>query len=415
MRIVAAVLAMAVSTIAQDTPPVGKDPAIALNNEAVAVHAKGRYKQAIVLLRRAIELRRREGVPVDSAFEANLVNALIGIAGRSISESRFRDATQHLDEALALNPKSGVVQAHYGILFYRQNQFETARSFLEEALTHDSGSALAHEYLGFVNYQVEFLQRALDSWSRAVNLDKSRKESLAPFMEKARRELAIEARMRTEFSSHFVCKYSDEHRRSTANEILDWLEDAYHVSGVLFHHYPRGRLSVILYGDRDFDRATRAHRWVGALFDGKIRIPIRNFDREKKGIRETIRHEYTHFIIRQLTRHCPAWLHEGLAQRAEGKTGGSVGRLLSREKKAGAIMELSSLKETFARMRNPARARLSYAVALSFTDYLVERFEISDIERLLRGIQKPGGLEKAFRKVFRLPLQEVEKAWLKTL
>ena len=402
------------SAVAAQDPAVDEDP-VALNNQAVKLHKEGRYAEAIKIFDRAIDLQRIARVDPDPAIVRNLVNALIGRVGKEISGSRFAVAERTLHRARSLSPEHALVHAYLGVVAYRQGYFPVAMDFFHDALRFDEKSAIAHEFIGMIHYKRETLERALDSWKTAIAIDPGRAERLQKFIQKAEREIAFESGMRTERSTHFVCKFGDEHGRSIANEILGWLEDAHGEVGVDLKEYPSETLSAVLYSDREFNVATGAHGWAAGLFDGKIRIPVKNFELSRREIRNTIFHEYTHFLVGSMTPHCPAWLNEGLAQLAEGRTARRVRTSLSRAKKAGTLRRLSTLTKTFAGIKDRNVVTISYAASLSFTSFLRDKYKQHRINLFLRAIDRPERLGSAFEDAFRRKLEVVEKLWLASL
>ena len=63
--------------------------------------------------------------------------------------NQLNDADARLQQALALDPKLTIAQASLGILRARQGRFEEARKALQEAVTENSSSYLAHYYYAF--------------------------------------------------------------------------------------------------------------------------------------------------------------------------------------------------------------------------------------------------------------------------
>ena len=59
-----------------------------------------------------------------------------------------------------------------------------------------------------------------------------------------------------------------------AREVLGTLEDHYDVVRDTLNYTPPEPIGVILYTNQQFSDITRAPAWVGALNDGRIRIPV---------------------------------------------------------------------------------------------------------------------------------------------
>ena len=402
--------------MAQDVPPAAPpDPAIALNNEGVALIEKGDFKGAIAKLRDALDVHRDDRHPSRVIVKKNLVAALLGQASQYMSRREFNRAERSIVEARRVGGATPPLIAYEGILAYRRGNLTQAMSLLQDALRADAGLAVAHEFLGMVQYKKEDLPRAIKSWEAAIRFDRSRGKHLLPLIAKARREHAIESRMQVLRSSHFVCKFGDEQSRSVANEILRILEDAYSTIGEELRVYPRELLTAVLYANQDFRGATSAQAWAAGIFDGKIRVPVRNFDKARESIRRTLFHEYTHFAVSRMCRRVPAWLNEGLAQRFEGLEAGGVQAFLSRTKEAGQLKKMQLLSASFATMKDTASVRLAYSQSLSFVAFLEDTYTRSRLIEVLRRMGKGLKADQALRRILGRNLAELEALWLDSL
>ena len=126
--------------------------------------------------------------------------------------------------------------------------------------------------------------------------------------------------MGKETSSRFTISYDTSSESRLADEILDVLESAYNRVGADFEHYPETRTPVILYTRQQYRETATAPDWSGGVYDGKIRLPVGGVKKINPRIRGILFHEYTHVVVRELTRgNCPTWLNEGLAVLEERK------------------------------------------------------------------------------------------------
>ena len=104
-----------------------------------------------------------------------------------------------------------------------------------------------------------------------------------------------------------MTKYEGRERIETGKIVLRILEDAYGEVGRAFSHYPDQEIQVILYSDQQFQEVTDAPGWSGGVYDGKIRMPIGGIEKETPGLRRILYHEYTHAVVRDITKRCPTW------------------------------------------------------------------------------------------------------------
>ena len=94
---------------------------------------------------------------------------------------------------------------------------------------------------------------------------------------------------------------------------------------------PPDPIGVILYTGESFADITRAPSWVGALNDGRMRIPVQGLTAVTPELARVLKHELTHSFIGQKTHNrAPTWLQEGVAQYMEGRRStGAAGALLN--------------------------------------------------------------------------------------
>ncbi|NRA97694.1 MAG: hypothetical protein HRU14_15975, partial [Planctomycetes bacterium] len=181
-----------------------------------------------------------------------------------------------------------------------------------------------------------------------------------------------------------------------------------------FRRWPKDRLTVVLYTRDDYSAATGAHGWTGGLFDGKIRVPVRNWGLATREIRATVDHELAHWFIRKLNRRVPTWLNEGMAQLQEGKKSGGVTRArIKGAVNSGRYKPVLELPRSWASIKKRDQVSLYYAQALHFTEFLVKRYGWSGLAGLLEGWESGQTFEKAFNKAFSAELKLIEQDWLR--
>ncbi len=70
---------------------------------------------------------------------------------------------------------------------------------------------------------------------------------------------------------------------------------------------------------------------MGGYFDtkdGKIRVPVRSAEDQKSLLRTVPFHEYVYALIHPITKICPLWIHEGLAEYFSKGPSQRVGRVI---------------------------------------------------------------------------------------
>jgi len=254
------------------------------------------------------------------------------------------------------------------------------------------------ELLGDLRAREDRVDDALAAWQRAF--DVSPLDRLRDKIVKARRELQAGGDFDVAASAHFNLRYDGRIDADLAAEVRDWLESQFWELSELFEHTPEQPITVVLYATREFRDVTLTPEWVGGVYDGKIRVPLGGLHRLDPLARRVLRHELTHAVVHAKTHgNCPRWLHEGLAQIAEGRT------LTRADRAALAGLPPLSPADDFA------DAKLAYPAALSRTRWLEQRRGFSALLDLLERLAAGDPIERAVQKVYGDPLSELNRRW----
>jgi hypothetical protein len=155
---------------------------------------------------------------------------------------------------------------------------------------------------------------------------------------------------------------------------------------------------------------TGAHSWVKALYDGKIRIPGKGLKKMSVAqLRRVFRHEYAHALIHRLAgRKCPVWLHEGLAQIAEGQSMASSLKVL----KTIGVPAWKSIKGSFVAVKSSKTVGALYSASHLFTAWLAQKIGGAwKFEDLLKAMGTGKSVDKAFRAELGVDLQALYSEW----
>ncbi|HBY59572.1 MAG TPA: hypothetical protein DEH78_07095 [Solibacterales bacterium] len=138
------------------------------------------------------------------------------------------------------------------------------------------------------------------------------------------------------------------------------------------------KVTAILQSPEAYRQTTRAAEWSDGQFDGRIRVPYAGSD-----LRAVLAHELTHACLAALGR-WPAWWHEGLAQRMEGKTlppaqKARIGELM----RTKTYPRLENLGQTFMRM-SAQHAAYAYDAALAGVTVAFDQMGADYVRSVLR-------------------------------
>jgi tetratricopeptide (TPR) repeat protein len=291
-------------------------------------------------------------------------------------------AIEKYQHALKFLPDDLPLTLALGYLLVTQNHYLEAVDLLLPATDHHPGSPDLHLLLGSAFYGQENLDQAIAEWNKALAIaDNPRlREAIA----KAERERDLAASYMELRSEHFLLRYEGREAEKLSGEVLDSLEGSFRDLVLDLDYSPREVIVVLLYPSQAFRDITRSPSWVGAMNDGKIRVPISGLSTVNAELARVLKHELTHSFVRQITLgHCPTWFNEGLAQLEEGATTAALGTQLAHALAAGRVPTLLTLEAPFVNL--PAdQVGMAYAESLAALQYLRDAFGQGEIRRLLK-------------------------------
>ncbi|MFH1038088.1 MAG: tetratricopeptide repeat protein [PVC group bacterium] len=289
--------------------------------------------------------------------------------------------------------------------YYRERDLSRARDTFLEVLDRDPGNFTALRMLGEIAYYSQRLEDAVRYWEEALSLqpDDSR---LAGMLEQLKKEASIEERLDASSLATFDIRFHSRDPDYHVSDIQSFLLEAYQEIGYDFNYYPTRPIVVLLYTGEEFSQIRHTPRWVGALYDGKIRLPAGGKGLDAADIKKILWHEYTHALINDRTGNtCPRWLHEGLAQYEEAKVVPPAIRLDEE------LMPLSLLEGALGFDRDPGSVTVAYAQAYSLVDYLIRQYGFWRINVILDELKKGREWRNVFEDELLIPVSKLEKEW----
>lgn len=260
------------------------------------------------------------------------------------------------------------------------------------------------------------LESAVEHLARAITVGTGRSDIavLRRILERWRKELELGRDDWTEGSSRFELTYDTDradilHR---SHEVLEHLELSYDDLVRWFGADPLAggpAVRVVLYDPEDFDRLTGLGDWAAGVFDGVVRVSVRDLARGQAW-REVLVHELVHaFVQAAAGPGVPGWLNEGLAQLLEGRPGELARR---REQLQGVeLFPLERLEGSLAGWQDPAAIARAYTQSLVFVEYLRQTYGDEALRRTLLAIPKGVSPQAAFREWTSVDLEVAFQDW----
>jgi len=376
---------------AQTTPPA--DPAAALDRELVAL--RKRSSAVAPGTPRARDLARELG-RIGEGYLA------LGDSGRAI---------ELLEEAYGLDEDNGVVLADLTLAYVRAENFPFARFYLELAEQRAARApAEAYATLGEVYYALHRVEDAVLAWEQFERLEGNDPAALRK-LARARQELSLSRGQRLLRGADFWI-YSDEPiPPEMVERVSDKLSETYREESAFFETRLDPSQIVILYAGRSYFSLVSVPEWVAGVFDGKIRISVDPDSGVTPGLEGVLAHELAHALIRKASAdRAPAWLHEGLAQWAEGK------RLFVRDFReifsgGHKPVSVADLDASLARKNDRSTARANYAEALGLVEYLIQYSGSGALVCLLADLAEGQAPADALRRETGLTPAELVTSW----
>jgi hypothetical protein len=335
-----------------------------------------------------------------SALEqsGNAATAATGyfIAGKyEFDHGNFARARGYFESSLRFDNQNVTALNYYAALLVRTGNASEALPQAERAarLAPDSPDALT--VLGYAQFAADRTEDAIRTWKRSLEIRPD--PTVQKYLEKAQRDATAETDYSQRESSHFSLHYEGRQTSDALrNQLLATLESEYDDLVRELGIAPRNSITVILYTEQQYFDVTQAPSWSGAVYDGKLRIPVQGVNSVSSDLARVLKHELTHCFINQLAAgRCPQWLNEGIAQAMEPKQL-SNGRLLANLFQTQREIPFNVLEGSFMRF-SPLQASLAYEESLATVQYISDTYGMSDLQRILERLGQGSSTEAALR------------------
>jgi tetratricopeptide (TPR) repeat protein len=291
-----------------------------------------------------------------------------------------------------------------GISYFKIGDFAAAITYLEKGVDAGKQEYMCRRFLAFAYYYRHEFDKSIMNAEKALVISKD--QELEVFYARLMREKQAHRNFASESSSHFKVQFDGYEHGGISRSVIGMLEDAYSQIGRDLDYYPSQPITVILYTNHDFRDVTQAPAWSGGYFDlndGKIRVPVRGAQGQEALLKTVLFHEYVHALIHSITKNCPRWIHEGMA---EYYSKGSSQRI-------GQKIPFSHLDSAFYQ-RDSRIIQLAYIQSHSAVSYLIDRYGTGRMKDLLTALSTGNDLTQAFTRAFQMSYTEFADKWGRT-
>lgn len=302
------------------------------------------------------------------------------------------------------------------VVYFKNNDFALARQTLRESLKYDDLNSLAYELLGDLDFNEQKLKEAKSNYEIAYNLQPT--SEIRQKLEKTLGEEKVDKKLATYTAEHFIIKYHNQEKGYEGFELRELLRNAYSGISKDFGHYFKHQIVVLLYDQKDFAEITKLPHWVAGVYDGKVRMPINRAGYSESDFKALAVHEVTHaFVAGMSGQRAPSWINEGLAQVQENKIRPIDLLVFNAAVKTGSLLPLLQLTNEagVSTIKDQIDVALFYQQSFRLTDYLIKRYGMFTVKKMLAEFSKGKNSEEAIRAALQISPDRLEKEWKATL
>jgi len=391
-----------------------ENEAAQLNQLGINAIVKNDYRQAIDYFERALSM-----LPGQKTIKNNLAVAYNNYGIALSNEKRYEDAKENLYRAIELDSGNNSYKENLTNIistmasnYYMNGSYEVAQMELKQSLSLSPKHVPSLVLLGQTYYQTQDLEKAQEIWTKALSLDPGNKE-LQSLLSKVKKENLIETPLKQLDSSYFDIRFDKKAIESDIYDVRMYLQDAYRDVGRDLNYYPDYKIPVIIYTQEDFRSLRQTPQWVAGLYDGKIRLPLKNGGIPEQEFKCLLWHEYTHAVIFSLSNgNCPIWFNEGIAKFEEAKVAPPDLSLFINAVKNKSLLPFSQLSSYFSMNAKPEQVALAYLEAYIFVEFVMDRWNYRVIRDVLEYIKHGKSFDDAFYEITNRTPEKLHDEWI---
>ena len=308
-------------------------------------------------------------------------------------------ALEDARSALTYMPEQPVLLMDAAYLYLRRSEYTQSLDYIGRARRLVPEDPEVSKLAGWAYYGLNKVDLAVTEWKHALSLRPDAEVEAA--LRKAQRDEQEEEQYKENESSHFTLRYSGASEPALARNILHTLERHYGAIESELSYSPPDSIGVILYTQQAFADITQVPNWVGAVNDGRIRVPVQGLTEVTPELSRVLKHELTHSFVQQKTLgHAPTWIQEGLAQWMEGKRSDLNAAALIAIYQGDPALAMQHYQGDWMKLSNEA-VNAAYAWALANVEYILQSGGMNDVDRILDRLATGEAPEQALKAILR--------------
>lgn len=301
-----------------------------------------------------------------------------------------------------------------GIAAFKEKNYPLAEEQMNKVLKENPSNKYAHELLGDICYLTQRLNEAKAHWQQAMTRENMERINIK--LSKVQKEIPVESKLKIADEEHFLIRYDRTQKEYSSYQLKTILREAYRSIYQDLGASLEEKIVVLLYDPEVFDTSVKTEHWSGALFDGKIRVPLKageeTNEEQVNGLKKLIWHELGHVFVYEIGgKDVPLWMHEGIAQYEEDKIVPVPVETFQNLKAAGKIFSFSQLSLGSKLFEDDQSILLFYQESFLIMKFLIKRFGFYKISKLLKAIANGESMDSAFLSVLNLSPNELDRQW----
>lgn len=382
------------------------------------------------------------------AANSSHVGARLLLAEHYIDAEQLDKAETTLAEVLRVNPSKPEAWALHAVIAELRANFDAAKTARETALKpwpanpvvdHLIGRKLSQKYrfaegaarqrqalafdADFAPAKIQLAQDLLrlgvdeEGWQLADEAQKADPYDVVAYNLTTLRDSI--AHFQTLTSEHFVLRMDPGEAALYGDKALALLERAHATLTKKYGQIPRERTIVEIFPDqKDFAIRTfglpGGAGYLGVCFG---RVVTANSPASRQGSpanwEAILWHEFCHVVTLQLTKNkMPRWLSEGISVYEERQARSNWGEQMSPRYRAMILGDdltpVSQLSGAFLKPKTPAHLQFAYYESSLVVEYLIERFGLEKLKRILADLGAGVAINAAIEK-HAAPLEKIDR------
>jgi len=306
---------------------------------------------------------------VGPAHAQSRVNELNDAGWKALRDGYGNRAAVLFADALALRPDDPVLLMGAGAAAHAQGKQKDAMTRLQQALKVKPDLTPASVLLGQIAFDEGEVDLAVRTYESALKYAPGDAE-ITRMLDEWRKDAGVHGSFDELRYERFRILFEGHDERSLAMEATRVFNSAFFRIAGRLGEYPPDTIVAVLYTEQQFRDVTRAPKWSGGAYDGRIRIPVAGASQQPELFEKVLTHELTHAVIAGIApAGVPAWLNEGLAQYFDGTDANAARR---RMKALGRSIPLKQLEGGFGGL-GAAAAQVAYDESLLAVNVIAER------------------------------------------